>query len=59
MATKIDSVNLIFWTDFITPEAWTMIMQQNNSIQSNSKALLQLGGGEKGVTIYSNIITLQ
>ena len=58
MATKIDSVNLIFWTDFITPEAWTMIMQQNNSIQSNSKALLQLGG-EKGVTIYSNIITLQ
>lgn len=45
MATKIDSVNLIFWTDFITPEAWTMIMQQNNSIQSNSKALLQLGGG--------------
>lgn len=58
MATKIDSVNLIFWTDFITPEAWTMIMQQNNSIQSNSKALLQLGGGE-GVTMYSNIITLQ
>lgn len=58
MATKIDSVNLIFWTDFITPEAWTMIMQQNNSIQSNSKALLQLGG-EKGVTINSNIITLQ
>ena len=33
-----------------------MIMQQNNSIQSNSKALLQL---EKGVTMYSNIITLQ
>ena len=58
MATKIDSVNLIFWTDFITPEAWTMIMQQNNSIQPNSKALLQLGG-EKGVTINSNIITLQ
>lgn len=47
MATKIDSVNLIFWTDFITPEAWTMIMQQNNSIQSNSKALLQLGGGKE------------